>query len=495
VAESPASTAEDPPSRPSQPSLLGEGGTVQPPEAPAADQPPQTGPSESAARARSQKRASQSRKKASGRRRPSPSPTVDDPGADLERRVGRVEFAEGALVRLRVPVRVDEAPGRDIVTDLDVVAVDIDQRLRLSRSILECKSGQGQTQELDRLFWLAGLRDYVHADRAGLVRSSVSSRGRQIARGLGLNILDLSKLEAREAAHAWLPEKFAHVGGPGCVAAETRTDIQLKGLAHLAGDYLAFLRHDAFLAPPHRVIAALSALASGVASGGPIPEPTGTVIAGQSLVALILAATIDAQTLDVLPVDQLQRRLELTLMVGSPEDESVLDILSSADALFAHFADSLHRAYEQSGLSRVEVPLPSILTLISQSPEWVPRYIDLLEAMRANTSISRELPQTAELACFDALLGDAAYQSPAFDHLFTVEHRQLLRVAVRTLKAIVGAGLADHLGAGFAEISFDRTRPAIPERRVAPTTGSATAELATDIQVRSHSDSTPDDTR
>jgi hypothetical protein len=279
------------------------------------------------------------------------------------------------------------------------------------------------------------------------------------------------------------------------VAAETRTDTQLKGLSQLAGDYLAFIRHDALLAPPHRAIAALSALASGVASGGPIPEPTGTVIAGQSLIALILAATIDAQTLDVLPVDQLQRRLELTLMVGSPEDESVLDILSSADALFEHFADSVHRAYERSGMSRVDVPVPSILSLISQSPEWVPRYLDLLEAMRANTSIARELPQTAELACFDALLGDTAYQSPAFDHLFTVEHRQLLRVSVRTLKAIVGADLADRLGTGFAEISFDRTRPALPERRVASSTGSVTAELATDVQSRGRSDSTPNGTQ
>lgn len=53
-----------------------------------------------------------------------------DPGADLERRVGRTEFNDGALVRLRVPIRVDADSGRDVLTDIDVLAVDVDGRLR-----------------------------------------------------------------------------------------------------------------------------------------------------------------------------------------------------------------------------------------------------------------------------------------------------------------------------------------------------------------------------
>jgi len=44
-----------------------------------------------------------------------------------------VEFAEGALARLRVPVFVDAEAGRDQLTDLDVLALEFDNRLRLSR--------------------------------------------------------------------------------------------------------------------------------------------------------------------------------------------------------------------------------------------------------------------------------------------------------------------------------------------------------------------------
>ncbi len=41
-------------------------------------------------------------------------------GEDMERRVARVEFAEGAFTRLRVPVKIEAEPGRDVLTDIDV---------------------------------------------------------------------------------------------------------------------------------------------------------------------------------------------------------------------------------------------------------------------------------------------------------------------------------------------------------------------------------------
>src|SRR5689334_15702806 len=64
-------------------------------------------------------------------------------GRDYERRLRRLAFAEGALARRRVPVFVDAEAGRTQLTDLDVVAVDFDRRLRVSHSLLECKSGSG----------------------------------------------------------------------------------------------------------------------------------------------------------------------------------------------------------------------------------------------------------------------------------------------------------------------------------------------------------------
>src|SRR5262249_49418763 len=158
------------------------------------------------------------------------------------------------------------------------------QRLRLSRSSLECKSGKGESGEPDRLLWLAGVRQLLRLDRAGLVRPAVSRRGRALARRFGLHVLDTVTLGRREAAHAWLPAGFAHVGGAACTAAESRTDTQLKGLTEIKPDLVAFLRHDALLAEPYALLGAVDTLGRSVSRQGVLPDPTSLVLGGHALI-------------------------------------------------------------------------------------------------------------------------------------------------------------------------------------------------------------------
>lgn len=389
-------------------------------------------------------------------------------GAELERRVARLEFAEGALARLRVPVYVDAEAGRDVLTDLDVLAIDVDSRLRLTRSTLECKSGKGQSGEGDRLLWLSGLQSLLDVDRAVLVRQTITRRGRALASRLGMQILDVPTLTVREAANAWVPERFAHVDGPACTAAESRTDTQLKGLGHIPGDLVAFLRHKALLEPSHRILSALTALGRQVESGGVLPEPTRTIVAAHALQSLVLAALADASRLDTTALPEIKRRIELALTVGSPDDDHVLQVLRGADVLLERVVESVHRRYMSGGAERQHVQVPSLRGLVAEPPEWTDRYLAFVQRLRMNPQVARDLLQTAELACFDALLGDTAYTSRAFDHLFTPEHRHLLMAAVRSLADIAGAHLPEAL-AGIDDLQFDRAAPALPDRTAPPT--------------------------
>ena len=390
-----------------------------------------------------------------------PGSAVD--GADLERRVARLEFAEGALARLRVPVFVDAEAGRDILTDLDVLSLDLDNRLRLSRSTLECKSGRGQAGEGDRLLWLSGLRTLLGIDRAVLVRQTITRRGRTLAATLGLQILDMPTLAQRESAHAWLPDRFAHIDGEACVAAEARTDVQLRGLGHMPSELVAFLRHRSVLSPAYRCLAALVALRRAVEHGGVLPTPTRSILAGHALQTLVLAAVQDAATLDTAPASQLERRLELALTVGSPDDDHVLSVLGRADQVMARILDGVHRAYVDQGASRIDMPAPSLRQLVASPPDWIGRYLDLVQRLRANPAIARQVPQTIELACFDALLNDTAYQAQAFDHLFTTEHRSLLLASVRMLGDVAGSQLADELSP-ITGLDYSRSAPTLPDR-------------------------------
>lgn len=390
----------------------------------------------------------------SSKQKPASRNTTRD-GRDLERRVGRIEFADGAFVRLRAPVRINAESGRDILTDIDVLSIDVDGRLRTSHSILECKSGSGQAKEPDRLLWLAGLQKYLSFDRAVLVRQSVSRRGRAVARALGLQILDIARLGARETAHAWLPDAFAHIDGPECTTAESRTDTQLKGLGHIPADLVAFLRHDALRSDAPDVLRAIAALGRVTNHGGILPSPTREVLAGHATLALLFAAIGDAARLDELSLEELQERTDRALTTGSPDSTQILNVLARADDLVAYTLRRVHAAYEEAGAKRVQVDNPSLREVVIRPPEWVPRYLDLTQKLRANPAVSREILQSAELACFEALLGGQAHLADAFDHLFTAEHRYLLNVAIRCLEAIAGPTTADAVRP-ILQLDFDR---------------------------------------
>lgn len=103
--------------------------------------------------------------------------------------------------------------------------------------------------------------------------------------------------------------------------------------------------------------------------------------------------------------------------------------LERADELVQHLVDRIHRGYVTAGASRRDSGLVSLRDLVAQPPPWIERYVDLVKLMRANPSVASTLLQTAELACFDALCGDHAYEAKAFDHLFTREHEYLLVAA------------------------------------------------------------------
>ncbi|MFC5188058.1 hypothetical protein [Actinomadura harenae] len=344
----------------------------------------------------------------------------------------------------------------------------MDLRLRVSRSSLECKSGKGGSGEPDRLLWLAGFRQLLALQRATLVRPTVSRRGRALARRLGIGVMDNATLERREAAHGWLPSNFAHIGGEACETAEGRTDIQLRGLAELPSDLIAFLRFDSLLASPHAIIGALASLKSAVVRQGVLPEPAGKVIAGHALIALLLAALQDASQLDLVPASTLRSRLEIALISGDPDDSHLLRVLARADELVEFQIQRVHNAYIDSGAVRQPVNIASLREVIGTSQDYFESYIDLVERLRENPAVSRNLLQTVELVCFDALVGGDAWRERAFDHLFTAEHRGLILASVRTLGGIAGDPVAQKLEAIW-NVKFNRSGAAVPDRHSPPT--------------------------
>jgi hypothetical protein len=383
----------------------------------------------------------------------------------LERRVARIEFAEGAVARLRVPVPAPGADtGRDVLTDIDVLSVDVDLRLRVSRSSAECKSGSGQSGEPKELVWLAGFRQLLRLDRVTLVRPAISSRGRELARRLNISTLDSATITRRETANQWLPDRFAHLDGPECAAAEARTDAQLRGLPSLPAALTQFLRADALLAGPRALLAAVEAFGDAVTEQGALPEPAATVLAGHALFAIVLAAIQDAGTLDARTPRELRRAREQELVTSDP---TLFSLLDRADDLVRHVLARVHRSYVDAGAEPISVNVPSLRESIVRPLPYLDDYVDLVERLRSNPTIARDLLQTTEMACFDVLLGGEAWKSPAFGHLFTAEHKGLLLVALRCLSRVAGTQAAEYLSA-LQDLNVFAGRVGVPDRSAAP---------------------------
>ena len=92
-------------------------------------------------------------------------------GDELEYRIARLQIFMGYFVRRGCPIYT--IASLDRATDLDVLAVRYVEPFRRESMVTECKSGRGgEAGPLDRIFWLSGVKAYVGAQQALLVRKS-----------------------------------------------------------------------------------------------------------------------------------------------------------------------------------------------------------------------------------------------------------------------------------------------------------------------------------
>lgn len=375
-------------------------------------------------------------------------------GADLERRFARVEFAEGSLVRVRHPVIHLVDGRRRQVTDVDVLSLDFDTRLRPHLGISECKSARGQTGEQDRLLWLRGLQMMLNADRATLVRETVSIAGRDVARRVKVDLIGRTELALREQAIDHFPANFATIGNTSYFEAHKQADEQLKKIGDVPAGLMAFLRSDAIVSEPYEVLGALITLDEITRRATILPNPLADIFAGHALQALVCAALRAGGRTDVVGTEGTRKEIELGLGTGDPHDRQLYRVAEMADSLLREELSKLHQWYRSKGAPPLERPVPSLRDSITAPPRWLSRFMDLAERLRRRSPIARQLPQTVELLAFDAILGDASWRYPAFDHLFGREHRQMLIMALDCLEDAVPA-IAGNLN-DLLEIPFDR---------------------------------------
>ncbi|WP_127938007.1 hypothetical protein [Nonomuraea polychroma] len=270
------------------------------------------------------------------------------------------------------------------------------------------------------------------------------------------------ELQRREESHGWLPYSFATVGNESYVSATREADAQFKTVGSIPADLVSYIRHDSLISPPHRILGSILTLAEILREGVVLPQPAGMILAADTLVALLVSALRSARRLDQLGPDGMRREIEDGLATGNPHDRSIIRIVDLADRLLREQIATLQKKYASAGAQPVEHYTPSLREHVTFTPDWLTRFYDLSERLWHRPDLARELPQTVDLICYDALLGNSNWKSQAFSHLFSLEHRQLLVVAVDTLRA-AAPELASYLS-GILDISFNMAP--VPPRNV-----------------------------
>ena len=123
-------------------------------------------------------------------------------GDDVEIRVAEVWFWEGYFTRRSVGLQRHYQPVPLQVTDVDLIAVEIDPQLRPRRLIGESKSGTGRSapRPLDGIIWLRGLMDLLGDAAAAelTIASGVTPQVRDLGRSLSVAVQSIADLERRE---------------------------------------------------------------------------------------------------------------------------------------------------------------------------------------------------------------------------------------------------------------------------------------------------------
>jgi hypothetical protein len=118
-------------------------------------------------------------------------------GDELEYRIARLQIFMGYFVRRGCPIYTIGMLNQ--ATDLDVLAIRYVEPFRRQMLVTECKGGGDGP--LDRIFWLSGVKTFVKADEAILVRRGTKWDIKDFAKKSGVNILDLHRIDELERTY------------------------------------------------------------------------------------------------------------------------------------------------------------------------------------------------------------------------------------------------------------------------------------------------------
>ncbi len=330
-------------------------------------------------------------------------PAKPDAGEVLEARVAQVWFWEGAFARRGIDLQRHFHPDPLVVTDLDLLAIEIDTTLGFRKTVGEAKSGTSKNapKPLDRVIWLRGLMEVTGAQTAELTTEFVpSNRIRQLGDSLGVQAQSTRDLERREsnlrlediADHGVFGTKW--IGESEVVRKTCSADVELERA-------FWFLRSEVWFLDPFsalkRTMTTLRFLAERWTPSARDEHEfavrwllcEGTVVASLNLVAIARYAVR-------LGGDAFEQFVEERLAEGSIPIPNMRALAKSFDNYLA----GVLRQFELPQSAAVQ----TLGAFEPRAPEYAPSVTELARRLAAGATHTRHLPRWADLMTFERMV-------------------------------------------------------------------------------------------
>lgn len=319
-------------------------------------------------------------------------------GTMFEYRVARLRFVQGSFARRSIGLWSPSAADRRQLAELDCLIVDFDPQLRKSIEVIECKTGSGSTREIDRLLWIVGVRALVGASSVSLAKAEVSRPARELARKLGVSVLDQQSISEAEQdigiPDDWWPGFHSPQFGEGVVK-RARQNLNSSQDLQRAGRFLfgSYWFVDDFsrvkqLRRLFRLIVQNESRVPGGAFGLGLAEAT---------VLFAMTAFSVGSWRGQLNEDEFRTLVAEELSTGLGDPQGLRRLLRRVDDLYRDQIEGIHQAYQAVAGQRIPMAIPSFETQVLTPPEWTDAFADLSLRLWRRSHVATDLLRWMDL--------------------------------------------------------------------------------------------------
>ena len=127
----------------------------------------------------------------------------DDKDFEQKAKMQKIFWTMGMWTRIDIPIvvyeddRQNDKLKKHYITDIDVYSEFVQNDFSIEKNIADCKSGTN-VKIFERLFWVKGVKEYLGASEAYLVKKNISSKAKIFLPKLDIKGIDnqiLAELE------------------------------------------------------------------------------------------------------------------------------------------------------------------------------------------------------------------------------------------------------------------------------------------------------------